>query len=73
MKEIVKENGFLNVLKVGTSNIYIINPNLIWTDYNSKKKSIKFDESFSFNYFIFAPKPKSPRIFASNKGFLGIL
>jgi len=39
----LEENGFLDVLKMGTSNVYLVNEDLAWTDSNSKKKFSKYD------------------------------
>lgn len=39
----LEENGFLDVLKMGTSNVYIVNENLAWTDKNTNKKYAKYD------------------------------
>lgn len=36
------EQGFLDVLKSGTSNVYIINQNVAWTSYANQKKYCKF-------------------------------
>ncbi|HDX9580803.1 TPA: replication/maintenance protein RepL, partial [Bacillus pseudomycoides] len=36
--KLLEENGFLNVLKMGTSNVYVVNEDLAWTDGNDKKK-----------------------------------
>lgn len=41
--KLLEENGFLNVLKMGTSNVYVINENLAWSDSNDKKKFAKYD------------------------------
>lgn len=38
----LKENGWLCVLKSGTTNIYIINPNIVWTSYDNQKQYCKF-------------------------------
>ena len=35
--KLLEENGFLDVLKMGTSNVYVINENLAWSDSNDKK------------------------------------
>ena len=40
--EYLKHLGWLHVLKTGTSNIYIINPELVWTSYENQKKYCKF-------------------------------
>lgn len=39
----LQENGFIDVLKMGTSNVYIVNENLAWTDKNTNKKFAKYD------------------------------
>src|SRR5699024_4606061 len=36
-------NGFLDVFKMGTSNVYVINQNLAWSDKNTYKKYTKYD------------------------------
>lgn len=41
--KVLQENGFLDVYKMGTSNVYVINHNLAWTSYNTKKKYAKYD------------------------------
>src|SRR5699024_433237 len=41
--KILEENGFFNILKMGTSNVYVINENLAWTDRNDRKKYSKYD------------------------------
>ncbi|MHA2920855.1 replication/maintenance protein RepL [Bacillus cereus] len=41
--KLLEENGFLDVLKMGTSNVYVINENLAWSDSNDKKKFAKYD------------------------------
>ena len=35
--KLLEENGFLNVLKMGTSNVYVVNEDLAWTDGNDKR------------------------------------
>ncbi len=39
----LEENGFVDILKMGTSNVYIVNENIAWTDKNSNKKYAKYD------------------------------
>jgi DNA-binding PadR family transcriptional regulator len=39
----LQDNGFIDVLKMGTSNVYIVNEDLAWTDKNTKKKFAKYD------------------------------
>lgn len=41
--KILEENGFIDILKMGTSNVYLVNQDLAWTDYNSSKKFAKYD------------------------------
>lgn len=41
--KLLEENGFIDVLKMGTSNVYIVNTNLAWTDKNNTKKYAKYD------------------------------
>ena len=41
--KILEENGFIDVLKMGTSNVYVVNENLAWTDKNTSKKFTKYD------------------------------
>ena len=41
--KVLEENGFLSVLKMGTSNVYLVNEDLAWTDSNDKKKFAKYD------------------------------
>lgn len=40
--KILKENGFLAVLKSGTSNIYAINDKIYWKSWGNNKKYSKF-------------------------------
>lgn len=39
----LKENGWLCVLKTGTSNVYVINPEVAWTSYGYQKQYCKFN------------------------------
>ncbi len=41
--KVLEENGFIDVLKMGTSNVYVVNEDLAWTDSNDKKKFAKYD------------------------------
>lgn len=38
----LKEKGWLCTLKSGTTNIYILNPKIVWTSYDSQKTYCKF-------------------------------
>lgn len=41
--KILEDNGFVDILKMGTSNVYVVNADLAWTDSNSTKKYAKYD------------------------------
>lgn len=41
----LKDNGYLAVMKSGTSNIYIINPDIAWTSYGNQKQYCKFQSN----------------------------
>lgn len=41
--KVLQENGFLDVYKMGTSNVYVINHDLAWTSYNTEKRYAKYD------------------------------
>ena len=41
--KILEENGFIDVLKMGTSNVYLVNQDLAWTSHNTNKKYAKYD------------------------------
>lgn len=38
----LKDNGWICVLKSGTSNVYIVNPEIAWTSYGNQKEYCKF-------------------------------
>ena len=38
----LKDNGWVCVLKNGTSNVYIVNPDVAWTSYGNQKQYCKF-------------------------------
>lgn len=35
--KILEENGFLIIMKMGNSNVYLVNSNIAWTSYNNQK------------------------------------
>lgn len=37
------DNGYLDILKSGTSNVYIINQDIAWTSYGNQRKYCKFN------------------------------
>lgn len=41
----LKENGWIDVLKSGTTNVYVVNPNVAWTSYANQKEYCKFNSS----------------------------
>lgn len=41
--KLLKDNGFIDVLKSGTSNVYIVNQEIAWTSWNNSRKYCKFD------------------------------
>lgn len=41
--KVLKDNGFIDVLKMGTSNVYIINHEVAWASWDNKKKYCKFN------------------------------
>lgn len=40
--KLLKDNGFIDVLKSGTSNVYIVNEEVAWTSWENQKKYCKF-------------------------------
>ena len=41
----LKENGWICVLKSGTSNVYIVNPEIAWTSYGNQKQYCQFQSN----------------------------
>lgn len=41
--KLLKENGFIDVLKSGTSNVYLVNSEVAWTSWDNQKKYCKFE------------------------------
>lgn len=41
--KLLKENGFVDILKSGTSNVYIVNQEIAWTSWDNQKKYCKFN------------------------------
>lgn len=41
----LQENGWIQVFKLGRSNIYVINPQVVWTSYAGQKSYCKFQGS----------------------------
>lgn len=40
---VLKEEQWIKVVKIGTANAYVLNPNILWTDRNDKKGLIEFN------------------------------
>lgn len=40
--QLLKDNGFVDVLKSGTSNVYIVNSEVAWCSWDNQKKYCKF-------------------------------
>lgn len=40
--KILKDNGFIDILKSGTNNVYIVNQEVAWTSWDNQKKYCKF-------------------------------
>lgn len=41
----LQDNGWIAVGKVGRQNVYIVNPDVVWTAYGDQKKYCKFEAS----------------------------
>ena len=41
--KLLKDNGFIDVAKTGTANVYIVNQKIAWTSYNNQKGFCRFD------------------------------
>ena len=35
---VLKEKGFIEIIKSGTANVYLVNANIAWTSYANKKR-----------------------------------
>lgn len=40
--KLLKDNGFIDILKSGTSNVYIVNKEVAWSSWDNQKKYCKF-------------------------------
>jgi Fe2+ or Zn2+ uptake regulation protein len=40
--KLLKDNGFIDILKSGTSNVYIVNHEVAWCSWDNQKKYCKF-------------------------------
>jgi DNA-binding transcriptional ArsR family regulator len=41
--KLLRDNGFIDILKSGSNNVYVINPKIAWTSWENQKKYCKFD------------------------------
>lgn len=41
----LKENGWVCILKSGSTNVYIVNPDIVWTSYANQKSCCKFSSN----------------------------
>ena len=41
--KLLKDNGFIDILKMGTSNVYIINEEIAWSSWENQKQYYKFN------------------------------
>ena len=41
--KVLRENGFLSILKMGNCNVYVINQEVAWTSYGENKDFCKFN------------------------------
>ncbi|QBY45932.1 replication/maintenance protein RepL (plasmid) [Arsenophonus nasoniae] len=39
----LKDNGFITILKMGTSNVYVLNPHVVWRAWRTNKAYCKFE------------------------------
>ena len=39
----LKQKGFIHVLKTGSSNVYVLNPDVVWSAYKTSKPYCKFE------------------------------
>lgn len=41
--KLLRENGFIDILKMGTSNVYVVNAEIAWTSWSNQKEYALFD------------------------------
>ena len=39
---VLKEKGFIEIIKSGTANVYLVNANIAWTSYANKREYAQF-------------------------------
>lgn len=57
----LKDNGWICVLKTGTSNVYIVNPEVAWTSYGNQKQYCKFQANVLLSSSENAEYLKNPK------------
>lgn len=57
----LKDNGWIDILKSGTSNVYIVNPDVAWTSYGDQKAYCKFQANVLLSATENAEYLKNPR------------
>lgn len=46
----LQDNGFIHVMKSGTSNVYVANPNLVWKTYGKNAKYCEFPANIILDF-----------------------
>jgi len=41
--KLLKENGFIDILKMGTSNVYVVNTEIAWSSWDNQKQYVQFE------------------------------
>lgn len=41
--KVLREEGFIHVMKMGTCNVYVANQDIVWSSWNNKKEYCKFE------------------------------
>ena len=41
--KLLRETGFIYVYKIGTSNVYVVNPEIYWSSYGDREQFCKFE------------------------------
>lgn len=57
----LKDNGWICILKSGTSNVYIVNPDVVWTSYGNQKKYCRFNANVLLSSSENAEYLKNPK------------
>lgn len=57
----LRENGWICVLKSGTTNVYVVNPEVSWTSYANEKSYCRFNGSFLLSSSENAEYLKNPK------------